>query len=160
MPPVRSLPLLWWLGLVAALVAPLFAYILYWQMMQLSEGNDRMREIAQAVREGAMAYLRRQYRVVAAVFAILFGIFLVLAFFRLQNPIVPFAFLTGGLFSGLCGASSAQLKTATNASCARTAFAATKKPGTALCRWPCAAAAMGQGAGLCLARYHPVPCPV
>lgn len=123
------LPLLWWLGPVMALVALLFAYILYRQMMQLSEGNERMREIAQAVREGAMAYLRRQYRVVAVVFGILFAIFLVLAFFGLQNPIVPFAFLTGGLFSGLCGFIG--MKTATNAS-ARTAFAATKSLNSAL----------------------------
>ncbi|MDW8277862.1 MAG: sodium-translocating pyrophosphatase [Anaerolineales bacterium] len=123
------LPLLWWLGPVMALVALLFAYVLYRQMMQLSEGNERMREIAQAVREGAMAYLRRQYRVVAVVFGILFAIFLVLAFFGLQNPIVPFAFLTGGLFSGLCGFIG--MKTATNAS-ARTAFAATKSLNSAL----------------------------
>lgn len=123
------LPLLWWLGPIAALVALLSAYILYRQIMQLSEGNDRMKEIAQAVREGAMAYLRQQYRIVALVFVILFSIFLVLAFFHLQNPIVPFAFLTGGLFSGLCGFIG--MKTATNAS-ARTAFAATKSLNSAL----------------------------
>ncbi len=123
------LPLVWWLGPLAALIALGFAFYLYRQVMQLSEGNERMREIAQAVREGAMAYLRRQYKVVAVVFGVLFVIFLVLAFFHLQNPIVPFAFLTGGLFSGLCGYIG--MKTATNAS-ARTTFAATQSLNRAL----------------------------
>jgi K(+)-stimulated pyrophosphate-energized sodium pump len=124
-----GLPFLWWLGPIAALVALGFAFYLYRQLMGLSEGNERMQEIAQAVREGAMAYLRRQYRVVAIVFAGLFVLFLVLAFLNLQNPIVPYAFLTGGLFSGLCGFIG--MKTATNAS-ARTTFAATKSLNSAL----------------------------
>ncbi|HRK90316.1 MAG TPA: sodium-translocating pyrophosphatase, partial [Anaerolineales bacterium] len=123
------LPLLWWLGPIAALIALGFAFYLYRQLMQLSEGNERMQEIAQAVREGAMAYLRSQYRVVGIVFAVLFVIFLVLSWFHLQNPIVPYAFLTGGLFSGLCGYIG--MKTATNAS-ARTTFAATKSLNSAL----------------------------
>lgn len=123
------LPLMWWLGPIMALVALIFAYVLYRQMLQMSEGNERMKEIAQAVREGAMAYLRRQYKVVAIVFAVLFVIFLLLSFFNLQNPIVPFAFLTGGLFSGICGFIG--MKAATNAS-ARTAFAATKSLNSAL----------------------------
>jgi K(+)-stimulated pyrophosphate-energized sodium pump len=98
-------------------------------MMTLSEGNKKMKEIAQAVREGAMAYLRSQYRVVGIVFVVLFVLFLVLSFFHLQNPIVPYAFLTGGLFSGICGYIG--MKTATNAS-ARTAFAASKSLNAAL----------------------------
>lgn len=124
-----ALPLLWWLGPIAALIALGFALYLYRQLMQLSEGNERMQEIAQAVREGAMAYLRSQYRVVAIVFAVLFVLFLVLSWFHLQNPVVPYAFLTGGLFSGLCGYIG--MKTATNAS-ARTTFAATKSLNSAL----------------------------
>ncbi len=124
-----ALPLLWWLGPLTAVAALVFAWILYRQMLQTSEGNERMQEIAQAVREGAMAYLRRQYRVVTVVFVVLFAIFLVLAFFKLQNPIVPFAFLTGGLFSGICGYIG--MKAATNAS-ARTAFAATRSLNGAL----------------------------
>jgi K(+)-stimulated pyrophosphate-energized sodium pump len=123
------LPLLWWLGPIAALIALGFAFYLYRQLMQLSEGNKRMVEIAQAVREGAMAYLKSQYRVVGIVFAVLFVLFLVLSMFQLQNPIVPYAFLTGGLFSGLCGFIG--MKTATNAS-ARTTFAATKSLNSAL----------------------------
>lgn len=123
------LPLLWWLGPIAALVALGFAFYLYRSLMRLSEGNKKMVGIAQAVREGAMAYLKRQYRVVAVVFAVLFLLFLVLSWFHLQNPIVPYAFLTGGLFSGLCGFIG--MKTATNAS-ARTTFAATKSLNSAL----------------------------
>lgn len=124
-----SLPLLWWFGPIAALVALGFAFYLYRQLMGLSEGNERMQEIAQAVREGAMAYLRRQYRVVGIVFAVLFVLFLVLSWMNLQNPIVPYAFLTGGLFSGLCGFIG--MKTATNAS-ARTTYAATQSLNSAL----------------------------
>ncbi len=123
------LPMLWWLGPIAALLALGFAFYLYRQLMGLSEGNKKMQGIAQAVREGAMAYLRSQYRVVTIIFAILFVIFLLLSFFKLQNPIVPYAFLTGGLFSGLCGFIG--MKTATNAS-ARTTFAATKSLNSAL----------------------------
>lgn len=117
------LPWIWWAGPVTALIALFIAWLFYRQMMQRSEGTEKMQEIAQAVREGAMAYLRRQYMVVLVVFAVLFVVFLVLSFFNLQNPIVPFAFLSGGLFSGLCGFIG--MKTATNAS-ARTAYAASR----------------------------------
>ncbi len=121
----ERLPLswIWWAGPVMALVALFFAWLFYRQMMRRSEGTEKMQEIAEAVREGAMAYLKRQYIVVLAVFAALFVVFLVLSYFRLQNPIVPFAFLSGGLFSGLCGFIG--MKTATNAS-ARTAYAASR----------------------------------
>jgi K(+)-stimulated pyrophosphate-energized sodium pump len=115
------LPWLWWLGPIAAVVALLFAYIFYRQVMRENEGTERMIEIAQAVRDGASAYLRRQYRVVAIVFVALFLLFLLMSFLNLQNPIVPFAFLTGGFFSALCGYFG--MKAATNAS-ARTAHAA------------------------------------
>ncbi|MGD2077675.1 MAG: sodium-translocating pyrophosphatase [Chloroflexota bacterium] len=118
-----SLPLIWWLGPIAAIIALLFAYNFYRQLMAESEGNETMVDIAQAIREGATAYLSRQYRVVGIVFALLFVVFLVLSLLRLQNPIVPVAFLTGGFFSALCGFIG--MKTATNAS-ARAANAASK----------------------------------
>ncbi len=118
-----ALPWLWWLGPVAAILALGYAYYFYRQLMGHSEGTPKMIEIAQAVRDGAMAYLTRQYRVVTIVFVILFFVFLIMSFFKLQNPIVPFAFITGGLFSALCGFIG--MKTATNAS-ARTANAANK----------------------------------
>lgn len=115
------LPIIWWLGPLAAVTALAFAWLFYRQVMAKSEGNDKMIEIADAIRDGAQAYLSRQYRVVAIVFAILFVIFLILSLFQLQNPIVPVAFLTGGFFSALCGFIG--MKTATNAS-ARAANAA------------------------------------
>jgi K(+)-stimulated pyrophosphate-energized sodium pump len=107
----------------ASIAALAFAWYFYKDMMKSSEGNDRMKEIAQYVREGAMAYLRRQYRVVGIVFAILVVILTVLAYMGVQNPFVPVAFLTGGFFSGLCGYLG--MKTATNAS-ARTAQGASE----------------------------------
>ena len=120
-PARAALPAIWWLGPVAALVALGFAFIFYRQVVSRSEGTGRMIEIAQAVRDGASAYLSRQYRVVAIVFVVLFILFLVMSLFRLQNPVVPFAFITGGFFSALCGYLG--MKTATNAS-ARAAYAA------------------------------------
>ncbi len=104
-----------------ALVALLTAVYLYRQMMSAEEGTPRMIEIASYVREGAMAYLRKQYRVVAAVFFGLMCVLIVLAFLRVQNPFVPVAFLTGGFFSALSGFLG--MKTATYAS-GRTAHGA------------------------------------
>jgi K(+)-stimulated pyrophosphate-energized sodium pump len=92
-------------------------------MMKNSEGTPRMKEIAQYVREGAMAYLKRQYKVVIIVFIILFVLLTIMAYFNVQNPFVPVAFLTGGFFSGLCGFLG--MKTATFAS-ARTAHGASQ----------------------------------
>ena len=112
---------LFYLVPVAALVALLFAWIFFRQMFKESEGTPTMKEIAQYVREGAMAYLRQQYKVVIIVFIVLAIFFAILAYgFGVQNPWVPFAFLTGGFFSGLAG--FVGMKTATYAS-ARTANA-------------------------------------
>ncbi len=116
-----SLPWIWWLTPVGSLIALAMAFYLYQSVMQNDEGTDRMIEIAQAVREGAMAYLNQQYRIVAIVFAVLFVILLIMSGFGLQSFVVPFAFLTGGIFSGICGYIG--MRTATNAS-ARTANAA------------------------------------
>jgi K(+)-stimulated pyrophosphate-energized sodium pump len=114
---------IFWIVPVAALCALLFAWIFYRSMKRQEEGTDRMKEIAEYVREGAMAYLRRQYSVVIKVFLILVALLLILAYFGIQNPFVPVAFLTGGFFSGLCGYLG--MKTATFAS-NRTAWAASK----------------------------------
>ncbi len=112
---------LFYLVPAASLVALLFAWIFFRQMMKESEGTPTMKEIAQYVREGAMAYLKQQYKVVIIVFAVLACLFAVLAYgFGVQNPWVPFAFLTGGFFSGLAG--YVGMRTATYAS-ARTANA-------------------------------------
>ena len=108
----------------AAVLALFFAWLFFHQMMKESEGTVTMKEIAQYVRDGAMAYLKQQYKVVTIVFVILALFFSVLAYgFHIQNPWVPFAFLTGGFFSGLAGFIG--MKTATYAS-ARTANAVTK----------------------------------
>ncbi len=112
---------LFWIVPIAALTALLFAWIFFKSMIVREEGTDRMKEIAQYVREGAMAYLKRQYSVVAKVFIILVILLLILAYMGVQNPFVPVAFLTGGFFSGLCGYLG--MKTATYAS-SRTAWAA------------------------------------
>jgi len=114
---------IFWIVPVAALTALLFAWIFYRSMKVQEEGTERMKEIAAYVREGAMAYLRRQYSVVTKVFIILVILLAVLAYFGIQNPFVPIAFLTGGFFSGLCGYLG--MKTATFAS-NRTAWAASK----------------------------------
>ena len=105
---------------VASVVALIFAYWFFKGMMKESEGTEKMKTIARHVREGAMSYLKQQYKVVTAVFIVLALLFAVMAFFGLQNSWVPFAFLTGGFFSGLAGFFG--MKTATYAS-ARTANA-------------------------------------
>ena len=92
---------LFYLVPVAAVVALLFAWHFFRQMMKESEGTVTMKQIAQFVREGAMAYLKQQYRVVIIVFVILALLFTVLALLGGQNSWVPFAFLTGGFFTGL-----------------------------------------------------------
>ena len=113
---------LFYLVPIAAVIALAFAWLFFRQMMKESEGTATMKEIALYVRKGAMAYLKQQYKVVTIVFVILAIFFAILAYgFGVQNPWVPFAFLTGGFFSGLAGFIG--MKTATYAS-ARTANAA------------------------------------
>ncbi len=108
------IPGIWWIAPIASVLALLFAVYFYRKMMGASEGNATMIEIADHVRKGAMAYLVRQYKVVALVFLVLLLILQGLALFGIQNPFVPIAFLTGGFFSGLCGFIG--MKTATAAS--------------------------------------------
>ena len=112
-----------YLVLAASVIALGFAYYFYKSMLGEDEGTDLMKKIALHVRNGAMAYLKQQYKVVIIVFIILAVIFAVMAYFNLQNEWVWFAFLTGGFFSGLAGFFG--MKTATYAS-ARTANAARK----------------------------------
>jgi len=113
---------LFWLVPASAVLALSFAFFFFRQIMKEDEGTELMKKIAQHVRKGAMAYLKQQYKVVGLFFLILTGVFSILAYwFHLQNPWVPFAFLTGGFFSALAGFFG--MKTATFAS-ARTANAA------------------------------------
>lgn len=116
---MNNIPLVFWLIPIASVVALAMAWFFFRSMMKEEEGTDRMKEIAAHVRKGAMAYLKQQYKVVTIVFIVLAIIFAFMAYvLQVQNPWVPFAFLTGGLFSGLAGFFG--MKTATYAS-ARTA---------------------------------------
>lgn len=113
---------LFWLVPAASVLALLFARYFYKELMKAPEGTPRMKHIAEAVRKGAMSYLKQQYKVVALVFAGLALLFCIMAYgLHVQNAWVPVAFLTGGFFSGLAGFLG--MKTATAAS-ARTAQAA------------------------------------
>ncbi len=117
-----NIPLVFWLVPIASVCALGMAWFFFKQMIKEEEGTPRMKEIAEYVRHGAMAYLKQQYRVVLIVFIVLAIIFAFMAYvLHWQNPWVPFAFLTGGFFSGLAGFFG--MKTATYAS-ARTANAA------------------------------------
>ena len=113
---------MFWLIPIASIVALGMAWYFFRTMMKEDEGTERMKEIAAHVRKGAMAYLKQQYKVVTIVFIVLAIVFAFMAYvLKVQNPWVPFAFLTGGLFSGLAGFFG--MKTATYAS-ARTAHGA------------------------------------
>ena len=116
---MNNIPSVFWLIPIASVVALGMAWFFFRSMMKEDEGTDRMKEIAEHVRKGAMAYLKQQYKVVTMVFVVLAIVFSFMAYvLKVQNPWVPFAFLTGGLFSGLAGFFG--MKTATYAS-ARTA---------------------------------------
>lgn len=119
---MNNIPLVFWLIPIASVVALGMAWFFFRSMMKENEGTERMKEIAAHVRKGAMAYLKQQYKVVTIVFVVLAIVFAFMAYvLKVQNPWVPFAFLTGGLFSGLAGFFG--MKTATYAS-ARTAHGA------------------------------------
>ena len=119
---MNNIPTVFWLIPIASIVALGMAWFFFRSMMKEDEGTERMKEIAMHVRKGAMAYLKQQYKVVTIVFVVLAIIFAFMAYvLQVQNPWVPFAFLTGGLFSGLAGFFG--MKTATYAS-ARTAHGA------------------------------------
>lgn len=116
-----NIPEVFWLVPIASVIALGMAWHFFSAMMKEEEGTSKMIEIAEHVRKGAMAYLKQQYKVVGIVFAVLAVVFALMAYvLKVQNPWVPVAFLTGGLFSGLAGFFG--MKTATYAS-ARTANA-------------------------------------
>jgi len=121
---MEHIPQVFWLIPIASVCALAMAWYFFKSMMKAEEGTPRMVEIAEYVRRGAMAYLKQQYKVVLIVFVVLAIVFAIMAYgFNAQNEWVPFAFLTGGFFSGLAGFFG--MKTATYAS-ARTANAARK----------------------------------
>ena len=94
---------IFWIAPCGAVIALVTALILALQNMKRSEGTEPMKEVAKAVRIGAMAYLKQQYKGVGIFFGVVFGLLCLLAALGLQTWFVPFAFLTGGFFSGLSG---------------------------------------------------------
>ena len=111
----------WFIAPIGAVLALLAAFIFSRNVMSKSEGEPEMIRIAEAVRQGAMAYLKRQYKVVAIVFVILIGVLVALGFLGIQPKATAIGVPIAGIFSGLCGWFG--MKMATNAS-ARTTFAA------------------------------------
>ena len=121
---------LFWLGLAAGGLALLFAVVQARRVLSFSEGSDAMKKIASAIREGANAYLRHQYATVFKVFLVVFAVLLLLCVFRqLDNWFIPFAFLTGGVYSALAGFVGMKVATSANA---RTAQAASESLNRAL----------------------------
>ena len=117
---------LFWVGFLGAVVAGTFALLQAKKVLRASEGTDRMRKLAAAIREGANAYLKQQYSAVFKVFAAVFVVLLVMAFAtdgRMLSKFTPFAFVTGGIFSMLAGFIGMKIATASNA---RTAQAASE----------------------------------
>lgn len=113
---------LFWLGLVGAAIALIFALVQAKKVLAFSEGTELMQKLAASIRKGANAYLKRQYTTVAKIFIIVFVILLLLAWRgMLDNWFIPFAFLTGGIYSGLAGFIGMKIATSANA---RTANAA------------------------------------
>ena len=101
---MEHIPQVFWLIPIASVCALAMAWYFFKSMMKAEEGTPRMVEIAEYVRRGAMAYLKQQYKVVLIVFVVLAIVFAIMAYgFNAQNEWVPFAFLTGGFFSGLAG---------------------------------------------------------
>ena len=114
-PSTIRIPWIWWLAPICSIVALGFAWLFYHEVAASDPGDARMQEIAGYVSVGAMAYLKRQYKVVFIFFIVASILFSVMAYvLHVQHGLVPFAFLTGGFFSGLCGWLG--MKTATLAS--------------------------------------------
>ena len=117
---------LFWIGFVGAVVAGLFAIFQAKKVMGYSEGTEKMQKLAASIREGANAYLKRQYTTVLKVFAIVFVVLLVIAFAsggKMLSKFTPFAFITGGIWSMLAGLVGMKIATSSNA---RTAQAASE----------------------------------
>ena len=114
---------LFWVGLVGALIALIFALTQAKKVLKFSEGTELMQKLAASIRKGANAYLKRQYTTVAKIFIIVFVILLILAGVgMLDNWFIPFAFLTGGIWSGLAGFVGMKIATSANARTANAAY--------------------------------------
>jgi len=117
---------LFWIGFIGAALAGIYALLQTKKVMSFSEGTDKMKQIAGSIREGANAYLQRQYKTVLPVFAVIFVILAIIAFVSngaLLSQFTPFAFLTGGIWSLLAGFIGMKIATHANS---RTAQAASE----------------------------------
>ena len=103
------------MAFVGSVLALLFAAGTAFKVLKFPEGTERMKKLSASIRAGANAYLRRQYCIVAVFFAVMFVILGAMAWAKLLTPFVPFAFLTGGFFSGLSGYIGMKVATAANA---------------------------------------------
>ena len=106
--------------IVGSLIALVFAAVTAKKVMGFDQGNETMKKISASIRMGANAYLKRQYRIVAIFFAVMFAVLCLMALIGLLSWFVPFAFVTGGVFSALSGFVGMKIATAANA---RTAHA-------------------------------------
>lgn len=119
-----GIEVLFWLAPIGSALALVFAYLFFIGMKNAPEGNEKMKTIAGHVKDGAIAYLKQQFKVVGIFFFFAFIFFCILSFvLKVQSPWTPFAFLTGGFFSGLCGFLG--MMTATSASSRTTEAART-----------------------------------
>jgi len=110
----ESIPAVWWVAPIGSVLALIFAFVFFAQVKKADPGDEKMQEIAAHVTEGAYAYLRRQYRIVALFFVVVCILLFIMGLLGVQHKVVFVAFLTGGFFSGLCGFLG--MKTATIAS--------------------------------------------
>ena len=109
-----DIPIAWWLVPACSVVGLIAAYWFFKGMLAADAGNDRMREIAGYVRQGAFAYLSQQYKAVAIFFVVVAILLAIMSAFGVQHPLAPIAFITGGMLSGLAGFFG--MNTATHAS--------------------------------------------
>ena len=99
-----TIPMIWWIAPLSAVISLVCAWLFFHQVKRKNPGNARMQEIAGYVREGSFAYLKQQYKGVGIFFVFAFIIFNIMVWgLKLLDPLIPFAFLTGGFFSGLAG---------------------------------------------------------
>jgi len=109
-----AIPAVWWVAPIGSVLALIFAFVFFAQVSKADPGDEKMQEIAAHVTEGARAYLKRQYKIVAMFFVVVCILLFIMGIIGVQHKVVFIAFLTGGFFSGLCGFLG--MKTATMAS--------------------------------------------
>jgi K(+)-stimulated pyrophosphate-energized sodium pump len=106
---------IFWLVPAGSVLALLFAFFQARKVLNFPEGNELMKKISGSIRQGANAYLRRQYTGVILFFAVMFVVLGIMSFTGFLTPFVPFAFITGGFFSGLSGFIGMKIATSANA---------------------------------------------